>query len=156
MLMRAKVIYDPSAPLAEDHVGVEAAGLASSKVANPGHGFSPVFINVGIVLDGEGYRQTALRKHDAAHAPEVEKRQSIQLSVPKLIHRSSADTRALVAAAEAKHFLNAGMERLELLAERLFVDLPHRLISAGFRRQFFAEGRLPATNNPTAANTVTA
>jgi hypothetical protein len=122
MLMRAKVIYDPSAPLTEDHVGVEAAGLESGKVANPGHGFSPVFVYVGIVPDGEGYRPAALRKHNAPHAPEVEKWQRVRFSVPELVHRSRADTCALVAAAEAESFLNAGMERFEPLTERLFVD----------------------------------
>src|SRR5580704_13314698 len=106
MLMRAKVIYDPSALFAEDHIGIETARFASGKVANPGYSLSSVFIYVGIVPDREGYRLAALWEHDAPHAPKIEERQGIWLSVPELVHGSRADARKIVAAAESEPFLN--------------------------------------------------
>src|SRR5713226_3207973 len=155
MLVRAQVIHDPLALLAEYHISVKTPGRAGSKVSYPSHGLSSVFVYIGVIPDGEGYRPAALRKHDPANASDIEKWQGIGLAMPQFVHRSRADACEIVTAAEPEPLLNAGMEKAELLTKCLFVDRFHRIVSCGLLRQFFAVGKSPATNNPIAANTAT-
>jgi hypothetical protein len=53
VLVRAHIIHNAAALLAEDHVGVEAARMGGLKVANPGYSFPSEVIEIGIVSDGE-------------------------------------------------------------------------------------------------------
>src|SRR6202023_419082 len=129
MLVRAQVVYNPSPLLAENHVGVKTPRLAGGKVANPGYGLSPVFVDICIVSDGEVYCAAALRKHDATHAPEIEKGQGVGFSVPKLVHGSSADTCEIVATAKSEPFLNTRMKKLKFFTQCLFVDRLHGSVS---------------------------
>src|SRR5216684_5624261 len=122
MLVRAQIIHDPLALLAEYHISVKTPGRAGSKVSNPSHGLSSVFVYIGVIPDGEGYRPAALRKHDPAHASDIEKWQGIGLAMPQFVHRSRADACEIVTAAEPEPLLNAGMEKAELLTKCLFVD----------------------------------
>jgi hypothetical protein len=92
------------------------------KIANPRDGLPSEPIQIRIVSDSEWDRGSVFRKHDSPPAPDIQKWQGEELATPNSVHCASPNGSSLVLAAESESFLNARVQKLELIAERLLVN----------------------------------
>jgi hypothetical protein len=122
MLMRPEVVHDTAALLAVDHVSIDAANPARLERAQPGDGFSAEWVEVGIVLDGEGHVAAVLREHNPPPRAHIEERKGVRSPVPHLIHDPAANSDKAVPAAKAEAPLDLGMQPLEVGPESALVD----------------------------------
>src|SRR5437899_2165585 len=146
VLVSTQIIDDAAALLAVNHVGIEAPGMRSLKISNPGDGLSAERIEIRVVPDHEGNGLAMFRKHDAPPTPDVKKWQRKQFPAPNLLHHTFADAGTLIFAAESEPLLYAWVQKLEFVSKRPFVNGPHRFAFSGCLRQRDALGILrPAT-----------
>src|ERR1700688_326736 len=125
MFMSAQVIYDAAALLAVNHVSVKTSGVTGCEITNPCDRLPPERVEVCVVLDGEWNCGPVLRKHNSTPTPNIEKRQGEELAAPHFIHDALAHGCVMVFAAESEAFLNARMQEVEFITERLFINRSH-------------------------------
>src|SRR5258706_15273719 len=125
MLVAAEIIHDAAAPLAPDHVRVEAAHAARVEGADPGDRLAAEAIREGVVLDGERDVAAALREHDAPPRADIEEGQRVGRAVPELVHHAGADGGQAALAGQVEAALDLRVQPLEIRAERTLIDRHH-------------------------------
>src|SRR5215472_4787720 len=133
--MGSEVIHNAVAVPAIDHVCVKTACPFGFEGSDPSYSFPTVFVQIGIILDGEGHGLALLWKHNPPPAADVQEWHGVERTVPNLIHDPGSDACHIIRAVKPKSFLNAGMEELKFIFKHLFVDGSHRSISGEVRRQ---------------------
>lgn len=104
--MGAQVINNTPALLAIDHVSVEAARMASSKISGQRHRLPAIRVEVSIVPDAKGNSRAPLGEHDSPPASNEKKRKGKGLATPDLFHYPRADGPSPIFAAESETLLN--------------------------------------------------
>src|SRR5438093_3494262 len=150
MLVRSEVIDDSPARLAVDHRRVKSPTERCAEVPDPGHRLAAEGIAVRVVVNGEGDIAAALRKHDPAPGPHVQKRERVRKTVPHALHDTAADGGAAILTREAEAPLDLRVQPIEIGAERPPVDRGH--FAGGSRRQRDACGRSRPARSAIAAS----
>src|ERR1700737_382254 len=152
MLVCSQIVDDQVSRIAENHVRIEPARLATGETPDPGNGLTAEGIAIRVVLDRERHIPPALGKHDAAPTADAEEGNRPERTVPDLVHHPAANRCDVVLAAESEARLNLWMEALEVAAKRALVDRGHfgglRLLQPVLR----AEGRSRCVINAIAAS----